>query len=176
MVNTKTENHEVVARWNVQVSLSKIVSIVDDEPDITALFHDAIMSINGITVFAFTDPILALGHFEKNKDNYVLVISDFRMPGLNGMDFLRRMKDMNKYVRTILMTAFEIDNTISRDYTKRKIINAFFQKPVRLTDLIEEVHTQIHYYEIQKKYPFHRKWPFAYVTQSKFIFYNHLSN
>lgn len=65
------------------MSLGKIVSIVDDEPDITALFHDAIMSINGITVFSFTDPILELEHFEKNKDDYVLVISDFRMPALN---------------------------------------------------------------------------------------------
>ena len=41
------------------------------------------MSINGITVFSFTDPILELEHFEKNKDDYVLVISDFRMPALN---------------------------------------------------------------------------------------------
>ena len=138
------------------MSLGKIVSIVDDEPDITALFHDAIMSINGITVFSFTDPILELEHFEKNKDDYVLVISDFRMAALNGTDLLKKMKDMNKYVRTILMTAFEIENTIFRDYTKREIINGFFQKPVRLTDLIEEVHAQIHSYELQKKYPFPR--------------------
>ena len=79
MVNTKIENHEVVARWNVQVSLGKIVSIVDDEPDIMTLFHDAKRNINGITLFAFTDPILAPEHFEKNKDNCVLVISDFRI-------------------------------------------------------------------------------------------------
>jgi response regulator RpfG family c-di-GMP phosphodiesterase len=76
------------------------------------------------------------------------------MPALNGTDLLRKMKDMNKYIRTILMTAFEIENTIFRDYTKRKIINGFFQKPVRLTDLIKEVHTQIHSYEIQKRFPF----------------------
>ena len=108
------------------------------------------MGIDGITIFTFTDPILALEHFQKNKDDYVLVISDFRMPGLNGTELLRKMKDMNKYVRTILMTAFEIENAKFSDYTKREIINSFFQKPVRLTDLIEVVHTQIHSYEIQK--------------------------
>lgn len=107
-------------------------------------------------MFGFTDPISALEHFHMNKDAYVLVISDFSMPGLNGMELLKKMKDTNKHVRTILMTAFEIEDSIFSDYTKREIINSFLQKPVRLTDLIEEVHTQIHTYEIQKKIPTQR--------------------
>lgn len=137
------------------MSLAKLVAIVDDEQDITTLFHDALRSINGITVFAFTDPVSALEHFQENRDAYALVISDFKMPGLNGTELLRKMKDMNKYVRTILMTAFEIDDTIFSDYTKKKIINGFFQKPVRLTNLIEEVHMQLHSYEVQKTFPSH---------------------
>ena len=132
---------------------NRIVGIVDDEIDITALFRDALRSVKGITIFTFTDPIKALEHFKENKDAYVLVISDFRMPGLNGTELIRKMKDMNKYVRTILMTAFEIEDARFSDYSKREIINSFFQKPVRLTDLIEEVHTQIHSYEIQKRMP-----------------------
>ena len=124
------------------MSLDKVVSIIDDEKDITTLFHEALRSINGITIFAFTDPILALEHFQKNKDAYVLVISDFRMAGLNGMELLRKMKAMNKYVRTVLMTAFEVQDTIFSDYTEKRIINGYFQKPVRLNDLIKEVHEQ----------------------------------
>ena len=99
------------------------------------------------------DPILALEHFQMNQDAYILVISDFRMPGLNGMELLRKMKDMNKFVRTLLMTGFDIDDEIFRTYTKKKIINGFVQKPVRLYDLIKEVDTQIHSYEMQKVYP-----------------------
>ncbi len=138
------------------MSLAKLVSIVDDEQDITTLFHDALKGINGTTIFTFTDPILALEHFQKNKDDYVLVISDFKMPGLNGTELLRKIKDMNKYVRTILMTAFEIEKSMFTDYSKREIINGFLQKPVRLTNLIEEVHTQIHSYEMQKGIPTQR--------------------
>lgn len=137
------------------MSVTKLVAIVDDEQDITTLFHDVLVGINGITLFAFTDPILALEHFQKNKDAYALVISDFRMPGLNGTELFEKMKGMNKYVRTILMTAFEIDDTILDDYTKKKIIDGFFQKPVRLTNLIEEVHAQLHSYEMQKTFPSH---------------------
>ena len=138
------------------MSLAKLVAIVDDEQDITALFHDALSGINGITIFTFTDPLLALEHFQKNKDDYVLVISDFRMPGLNGTELLRKMKDTNKHVRTILVTAFEMEDAILSDYSKREIINSFFLKPLRLTDLIEEVHSQVHSYEMQKRIPTQR--------------------
>ena len=131
---------------------NKLVSIVDDEQDITILFRDALMSIKGITVFTFTDPLLALEHFQMNDRTYVLVISDFRMPGLNGMELLKKMKDMNKFVRTILMTALDIDDNIFQNFTKRKIVNAFVQKPTKLFDLIKDVNTQLHSFEMLKRY------------------------
>jgi FixJ family two-component response regulator len=78
------------------------------------------------------------------------------MPGLNGTELLRKMKDTNKHIRTILMTAFEMEDSILGDYAKREIINSFFQKPVRLTDLIEVVHSELHTHEIQKTIPTQR--------------------
>ncbi|MDW0203316.1 MAG: response regulator [Nitrososphaeraceae archaeon] len=97
---------------------NRIVSIVDDDPATTIFFNEAIRSIPGITVFTFTDPILALEHFQDNGYAYVAVISDFKMPGLNGMEFLKKIKDLNRFVRTILMTAFEIDDILFQEYTK----------------------------------------------------------
>ena len=132
---------------------NKIVSIVDDDPDITLFFHEALRSIPGITIFTFTDPILALEHFEDKGYAYVMVISDFKMPGLNGIEFLKKIKDSNRFVRTILMTAFEVDNNLFQEYTKKRIINAYLQKPIGLHDLVKEVNTQLNSYELQKKYP-----------------------
>ena len=132
---------------------NRIVSIVDDDPGITMFFHEALRTIPGITIFTFTDPILALEHFQDNGYAYVAVISDFKMPGLNGMEFLKKIKDLNRFVRTILMTAFEIDDILFQEYTKKKIINGFLQKPIGLHDLIKEVNTQLDSYELQKKYP-----------------------
>jgi DNA-binding NtrC family response regulator len=130
-----------------------MVSIVDDDPDIIMLFHEALKSISGITIFTFTDPILALEHFQVNEYAYVLVLSDFKMPGLNGMEFLKKIKELNSFVRTILMTAFQIEDKVFREYTKKKIINAFLQKPIGIHDLLKEVNTQLHSYEMQKKFP-----------------------
>ena len=90
------------------MSTNRIICIVDDDADITLLFHDILNGITGVTVLTFTDPILALQHFQVNEHAYVLVISDFKMSGLNGMEFLKKIKDLNPSVRTILMTAFQI--------------------------------------------------------------------
>ena len=130
-----------------------MVSIVDDNPDIILLFNEALKGISGITIFTFTDPILALEHFQANEYAYVLVISDYKMPGLNGMEFLKKIKESNRFVRTILMTAFQIEDKVFREYTKKKIINASLQKPIGIHDLLKEVETQIHSYEMQKKFP-----------------------
>jgi len=132
---------------------NRIVSVVDDEIDITTLFHDALQAIPGITVFRFTDPILAWEHFHTNEFAYVLVISDFRMPGLNGMEFLKKVKSYNQFVRTILMTAFSIDDKIFQEYIRKKIINAYVQKPIKINDLLKEAKTQLHSYERQNGFP-----------------------
>ncbi|MDW0240453.1 MAG: response regulator [Nitrososphaeraceae archaeon] len=132
---------------------NRMVVIVDDDLEITILFREALKHIEGISLFTFTDPILALEHFQVNEYAYVLVISEFKMPGLNGLEFLRKVKELNRFVRTILMTAFEIEDNIFREYTKSKIINSFLQKPIRIHDLIKEVNTQLHSYEMQKKFP-----------------------
>jgi DNA-binding NtrC family response regulator len=135
------------------MSTNRIISIVDDDADITLLFHDILNGITGVTVLTFTDPILALQHFQVNEHAYVLVISDFKMSGLNGMEFLKKIKDLNPSVRTILMTAFQIDDKVFLDYTKKKIINAFLQKPIGMHDLLKEVDTQLHSYELQRRFP-----------------------
>jgi DNA-binding NtrC family response regulator len=97
---------------------------------------------------------LALEHFEDKGYAYVAVISDFKMPGLNGIEFLKKIKNSNRFVRTILMTAFEVDNNLFHEYTKKRIINGYLQKPIAVHELVKEVNTQLDSYEQQKKYPY----------------------
>lgn len=68
------------------------------------------------------------------------------------MEFLKRVKEANRFVRTILMTAFTIDDKMFREYTKNKIINTFLQKPIGIHDLLKEADTQLHSYEMQNKF------------------------
>ena len=126
----------------------KLVAIIDDDLDIVDLFHDALKSIPGILLFKFTDPIIALDHITINKDAYVLIISDLRMPSLNGIELMKKIKSLNHEIRTLLMTAFEISDIKFKQYIKQEIINGFLQKPIRIDDLCLEVNKQIHAHEI----------------------------
>ena len=43
------------------------------------------------------------------------------------MEFLKNINELNRFVRTILMTAFQIDDNVFGEYNKKKIINALLQ-------------------------------------------------
>jgi DNA-binding NtrC family response regulator len=131
------------------VANKKIVSVVDDEIDITELFQYAISaSIHGVSVITFNDPVIALEHFADNKKNYALVISDLRMPNLNGLELLKKVKQLNPSVRTILISAYEVDeDQVFQNYMKQGIINLFVKKPIGLPELCQEVANQVHAYQ-----------------------------
>lgn len=122
---------------------SRIISVIDDDIDIVTLFYDALSSLSGIMIYKFTDPIIALEHIKMNKESYILILSDFRMPGLNGLELAKKTKDINKNIRTILMTAFDIDDKLFDKHVKEGIINGFLQKPVEIKALFSEISKQI---------------------------------
>ena len=112
------------------------VAVIDDEADLAYLFKEALSQIDGVEVFAFTDPLLALEHFKANHQNYRVVISDYRMPTMTGMELLSKIKDVSPATTRIMMSAFEIQDELFQEY---KCVDKFLQKPVLMTDLINEV-------------------------------------
>lgn len=126
----------------------KIVSVVDDDLNTTELFHVALSeNIDGISVVSFNDPVIALEHFAANKDAYVLVISDLRMPGLNGLELLKKVKSSNPRVRTILMSAYNFDeDLIFLKYMEEGIIDSSIDKPVTINRLCQRVRDELENY------------------------------
>jgi DNA-binding NtrC family response regulator len=128
----------------------KIVSVVDDDLNTTELFHVALSeNIDGISVVSFNDPVIALEHFAANKDAYVLVISDLRMPGLNGLELLKKIKSSNSKVRTILMSAYNFDeDLLFLKYMEEGIIDSSIDKPVSINSLCQRVRDELENYQV----------------------------
>lgn len=132
---------------------NRIVSIVDDEIDITDLFQDALCSnIHGISVVSFNDPTLALEHYTENKQNYALIISDMRMPIMTGLELLKKVKELNPNVRTMLVSAFDMqDNPNFQKYLKDGVIDSFLEKPITINRLCQEVRDEVKIYDLALK-------------------------
>jgi DNA-binding NtrC family response regulator len=133
------------------VAKKRLIAIVDDEPDISKLYYDFLSKIKGISIFTFTDPFSAIEHIRVNKNSYVLVMSDLRMPDLSGLELVKIIKDLNPSIRTILMTAFSIKDDLFQEYTSQEIINDFLQKPILFPDLYERVRKQLRKHKLKKR-------------------------
>ena len=129
----------------------KIVSVVDDDLNTTELFHVALSeNINGISVVSFDDLSISLEHFAANQDSYVLVISDLRMPGLNGLELLKKVKSSNPKVRTILMSAYNFDeDLLFLKYMEEGIIDSSIDKPVTINRLCQRVRDELENYQVK---------------------------
>lgn len=85
------------------IKTSKSILAVDDELDIVNSIKRS-LDMNGFKGCTFTDALAALEHFKSNSRYYDIVISDIRMPGMNGCEFIKHVKNINPKVKAVLMS------------------------------------------------------------------------
>lgn len=110
------------------------IMVVDDEEELAALFK-AFLEKSGYDCNSFTDSVLALDHFGKNPDKYHLIITDLRMPNLNGIELSNKIREINKTVKILLITAFVVDDLLKYDGLNQAEIEEILQKPISLKEL-----------------------------------------
>ena len=113
---------------------------LDDDYDVTVIIRMG-LGTRGLNVLTFTSPNLALEHFKSNAANYSLVISDLRMPGMNGFEFIKKVKEINPDIKVFLMTAFEINNLEFSNAISSLKVDEFITKPItieKLTAMVEK--------------------------------------
>ena len=121
---------------------TKSILAVDDERDILDMIKHCLQR-QKLKVCTFTDPFAALAHFNSDsKDYHHIVLSDIRMPGMNGYELIRKAKEIDKQVKIVLMSAFEINEREFYNLLPDIKVDAFLQKPFhiqQLNDVIEKI-------------------------------------
>ena len=81
---------------------------------------------------------MALEHLLNNSNKYELVISDYRMPYLNGCEFGIKVKELNRNIKVILISAYDSieDNN--------KLNFELLRKPVTLQKLLDIVNVSLY--------------------------------
>ena len=119
------------------MAAAKTIAIIDDEVDLVNLFQEALEK-NGFKVCAFTDPIQAFNTLEKKIQEYGLILSDFRMPNLNGHELCTKLILLNPELEVILMSAYDI---MECDTSKFTIV----KKPILIAQLLQIVRDSLEY-------------------------------
>ena len=124
---------------------------MDDEQDILDLFTEYLSS-NGFNIVSFHNPKEALNYFYQNQSNCSIVITDYKMPQMSGIDLIKKIreKDTNCKIKTIIISAFIKDN-LPYDKSYITMIDKILEKPVYLDRLKNEVKELISTIDIQQK-------------------------
>ena len=127
------------------------ILLVDDEKDILELFTEYLSS-NGFNAISFQNPLDALEYFYQNQSNCSLVITDYKMPQMTGLDLIQKIRkqDIDCKIRTIVISAFIKDN-LPYDKSYIKTVDKILEKPVYLDRLKKTVQELISTINIQQK-------------------------
>jgi CheY-like chemotaxis protein len=108
----------------------KHILVVDDEEAVGYVF-DRYLTIKGYRVSVAYSGEQAVEAF--GRDTPDLVITDYKMPGMNGDELLRRLRALDPRLPAIMISANPIDVGPTLDGVR------FFPKPVSLETLAEHI-------------------------------------
>jgi DNA-binding NtrC family response regulator len=121
------------------------VLVVDDEPKLCDLLASA-LSQNGITVFTAGNGLHALKVLE--AEDIDLVISDWRMPGMDGPQLLAEIKNRFPQLPVIVMTAYStVKNAVQ---SMRNGAYDYIAKPFDIDELDITVSKALQFRDILK--------------------------
>ena len=84
--------------------MGKNILVVDDDVIVTSALK-TFFKVEGINNFVtFNNPLEAVEYLKSNKP--CIIISDFMMPGMNGLEFLTEAKKLYPDVSKILLTGY----------------------------------------------------------------------
>ena len=115
-----------------------VISVIDDDAFVRAA-TDNLLSSHGYTVHTFA----SAEEFLQSSSLHACscIVADVNMPGMRGLDLLRRMRSHGHKTPFIFITAFPEDSV--RDRALKSGAVGFLAKPYSAPDLIKCVETAV---------------------------------
>ena len=114
--------------------LPPAVLVVDDEPDFLEVAKDLFEPM-GLECFTAEKPVEAMTLIDRYQARLVLIICDYRMPEINGLEWRRKSKDKTGDIPFVILSGF-VDREMALEGLSLKI-SAFVEKPANEEKLIE---------------------------------------
>ena len=121
------------------ITRKKLAIVLYDEHESLQTF--SFLRKAGFEVHAFTDGASAYEHFKYDPNEFAVVISDTKMPGMLGFELVREAKTLNRDVKVILLTSFKVNQAKFSRVLPSTHVDAFLQKPFAPAELSEIIQT-----------------------------------
>jgi CheY-like chemotaxis protein len=131
------QNDQQLSERQQKPSSSSVLLIDDDNDVLTTLKLS--LEIKGVSTHGFTDPVLAVEHFRNNASDYDIVVTDIRMPQMNGFEVARAVKEIRQDIKIAFITAFEINKSEFEKVLPSTKADAFIKKPVKPSTFAETI-------------------------------------
>jgi CheY-like chemotaxis protein len=89
------------------------IFVVDDTPELGEML-EVLLNDAGYPTRVFSDPRLALEELAKVSPKPRLLVSDFRMPGINGLELIHRCKLLHPGLRIISASAHMMNEELDK--------------------------------------------------------------
>jgi CheY-like chemotaxis protein len=123
---------------------NKYILLVDDDKDTVFTFELYLKSLE-YTVISFVNPVEALDYFNKNFADCSLVITDYGMPQMSGIDLIKKIREKDQnYTKKIILISATIKGNILNDYydeLSNLKVNKILEKPLSIEILKNEIKT-----------------------------------
>jgi CheY-like chemotaxis protein len=121
-----------------------LVLVVDDEPDVEALFRQQFRRDLRAQRFVMDFAISAadaLARIATIEQSLILILSDINMPGMTGLEMLPKVREMRPGVPVIMITAYGDPETRRR--AMEGGATGLLTKPIDFDLLREEIDTRL---------------------------------
>ncbi|HWK23043.1 MAG TPA: response regulator [Ureibacillus sp.] len=112
----------------------KKILVVDDQKGIRLLLNE-VFSREGYKVYQASNGVEALNIVKNESIDCVML--DMKIPGMNGIEILKNIRESNLQMPVFMMTAYEGEDMISE--ANRLGMTKYFRKPFNILDVRDEV-------------------------------------
>jgi DNA-binding response OmpR family regulator len=107
--------------------------VVDDDPDILALIEHVIRDLGITRLRGTTDPLEAKRLIEATPDGFEVVLCDWSMPQMSGLDFLKWVRGATQNVTFVMLTGNTATDAVEE--AKKFNVDGYVAKPFRPSEL-----------------------------------------
>ena len=72
-----------------------------------------------------------------------LVLLDYKLGDISGEDVARKIREIEKNIKILMITAYELDDHIVKNMIQKRYVDGIINKPIQLEELSKKIEERL---------------------------------